>query len=185
MNFLLEIGTEEIPHWMIPGALRQLSALDLLGGVAEVDATPRRLVVRASHVPERTPDTEEVLLGPAPPPGYSAGAPMDKATEGWIKKNTLDIKDVYIQETAKGRRWGVTKRIPGRRALDILSETLPAAIVGIQWPKTMYWTAKNGPRFIRPIRWIVALLDHEVIPFEIAGVRSGNVTRGHRQLGLP
>jgi glycyl-tRNA synthetase beta chain len=57
------------------------------------------------------------------------------------------------------------------------------AILAIQWPKTMYWTAKNGPRFIRPIRWIVALLDDQVIPFEIAGVKTGNVTRGHRQLG--
>src|SRR5262249_5064507 len=66
---------------------------------------------------------------------------------------------------------------------DIFSRTLPEAIIGIQWPKTMYWTAKNGPRFIRPIRWIVARLDDQVIPFEIAGVRSGNVTRGHRQLG--
>src|SRR5205807_1460928 len=59
----------------------------------------------------------------------------------------------------------------------------PPAILAIQWPKTMYWSAKNGPRFIRPIRWIVALLDDQVIPFEIAGVRSGNITRGHRQLG--
>ena len=183
MNFLLEIGTEEIPHWMIPGALKQLSALDLLGAKPEIDATPRRLVVRATGVPERTPDTEDVLLGPAPSPGFSAGMAMDKATEGWIKKHKLDIQDVYIQETEKGRRWGAARRIPGKRALDIFSETLPVAIVGIQWPKTMYWTAKNGPRFIRPIRWIIALLDDQVIPFEIAGVRSGNLTRGHRQLG--
>ena len=67
--------------------------------------------------------------------------------------------------------------------MDILAESLPAAILAIQWPKTMYWTGEDGPRFIRPIRWIVALLDDEVIPFEIAGVKSGNITRGHRQLG--
>ena len=76
------------------------------------------------------------------------------------------------------------KLVPGRATLDILAESLPAAILGIQWPKTMYWTGgKTGPRFIRPIRWIVALLGDEVIPFEIAGVKSGNVTRGHRMLG--
>ncbi len=87
------------------------------------------------------------------------------------------------------RRWSagdyyeLRRLAPGRRTLDILSETIPAAILAIQWPKAMYWTAKTGPRFIRPIRWLVALLDEQVIPFEIAGVKSGNVTRGHRQLG--
>jgi glycyl-tRNA synthetase beta chain len=65
-----------------------------------------------------------------------------------------------------------------------LAEALPPAILGIQWPKAMYWTDRNGPRFIRPIRWLVALLGDQVIPFEIAGLKSGNITRGHRQLGL-
>src|SRR5262249_21122832 len=82
-----------------------------------------------------------------------------------------------------GEYYELRIQVPGSRSLDIFSRTLPEAIIGIQWPKTMYWTAKNGPRFIRPIRWIVALLDDQVIPFEIAGIRSGNVTRGHRQLG--
>ncbi len=79
-----------------------------------------------------------------------------------------------------GEYYELRKNVPGRRAIDILAEYLPGAIVGMQWPKTMYWTGKNGPRFIRPIRWIVALLGDQVIPFEIAGVKSGNVTRGHR-----
>jgi glycyl-tRNA synthetase beta subunit len=64
LDFLLEIGTEEIPHWMIPGALAQLSKLDLLGATPRVDATPRRLVVRAEGLPERTPDAEQVVKGP-------------------------------------------------------------------------------------------------------------------------
>jgi glycyl-tRNA synthetase beta chain len=172
MNFLLEIGTEEIPHWMIPGALKQLEAFDLLGAKPEVDATPRRLVVRATGIPERTPDEEQIIKGPP----VSAG---EKAAAGFAKKQGVELSAMQ----KAGDYYELRKQVSGRRAVDILAGSLPPAIVGIQWPKTMYWTAKNGPRFIRPIRWIVALLGGEVIPFEIAGVRSGNVTRGHRRLG--
>lgn len=172
MNFLLEIGTEEIPHWMIPAALDQLAKIDLLGAAPLVDATPRRLVVKAGGVPERTPDEEKTVKGPP----LSAG---EKAAAGFAKKQGVDVSAL----AKAGDYYELRVRVPGRGAVEILSETLPPAILGIQWPKTMYWTAKNGPRFIRPIRWIVALLDDRVIPFEIAGVTSGSLTRGHRQLG--
>ena len=172
LDFLLEIGTEEIPHWMIPGALTQLAKLDLLGATPRVDATPRRLVVRAEGLPERTPDSEVTVKGPP----MTAG---DKAAEGFAKKQGADASALR----KAGNYYELVKKIPGRAARDILAESLPSAILGIQWPKTMYWTDKNGPRFIRPIRWIVALLGDQVIPIEIGGVRSGNVTRGHRQLG--
>ena len=82
-----------------------------------------------------------------------------------------------------GDYYELRKQIPGRAVRDLLAESLPPKIFGIQWPKTMYWGAKGGPRFIRPIRWIVALLDDEIIPFEFAGVKSGNHSRGHRVLG--
>src|SRR5271169_3811248 len=82
-TLLLEIGTEEIPHWMIPGALAQLQKLDLLGATPRVDATPRRLVVQASGVPERTPDREEILKGPPVASG-------DKAAAGFAKKQGVD-----------------------------------------------------------------------------------------------
>jgi glycyl-tRNA synthetase beta chain len=172
LEFLLEIGTEEIPHWMIPGALKQLSAADFLGAQPRVDATPRRLVVQASGLPERTPDQELVIKGPP----VSAG---DKAAAGFAKKQGVDLQTMQ----KAGDYYELHKLVPGRRAIDILAEMLPGVILGIQWPKTMYWTAKDGPRFIRPIRWIVALLGDQVIPFEIAGVKSGNITRGQRQLG--
>ena len=173
MNFLLEIGTEEIPHWMIPSALDQLSKLDLLGAVPTLDATPRRLIIRASGLSERTPDREEILKGPP----VSAG---EKAAAGFARKQGVDPSEVK----PSGGYYELRKRIRGRAAVDILAESLPAAILAIQWPKTMYWTGgKSGPRFIRPIRWIVALLGDQIISFEIAGVKSGNVTRGHRQLG--
>src|SRR5579863_2215303 len=97
-----------------------LQTNQLAAPMPRIEATPRRLVVIAPNVPERTPDREDVLLGPAPPPGFSAGAPMDPATEGWIRKNNLNIQEIFIQETSKGRRWGVRRRIPGRSMRDIL-----------------------------------------------------------------
>ncbi len=84
--------------------------------------------------------------------------------------------------TKAGDYWELTKVIPGRPTRELLAESLPAAVLALQWPKTMYWEP-TGARFIRPIRWIVALLGSEVVPFEIAGVKSGSVTRGHRKLG--
>ncbi len=173
MNFLLEIGTEEIPHWMIPRALQQLRALyngyqDLL-----VDATPRRLLVKGSGLDERTPDHEMIIPGPP----LSAG---DRAAAGFAKKQGINPSELG----KAGEYYEYRKLVQGRKMIDILAENLPGDIRSIQWPKTMYWIGgKTGPRFIRPIRWMVALLDDQVIPFEIAGVKSGNVTRGHRQLG--
>jgi glycyl-tRNA synthetase beta chain len=172
MNFLLEIGTEEIPHWMIPSALAQLSKLDLFGATLEVDATPRRLVVRATGLPDRTPDQEQLVKGPP----ITAG---DKAAAGFAKKQGVELS--AMQKV--GDYYELRKKIEGRPVRDLLAESLPTSILGIQWPKTMYWGEKGGPRFIRPIRWIVALLDDEIIPFEIAGVKSGDVSRGHRILG--
>ena len=175
MNFLLEIGTEEIPHWMIPGALKQLAAMNLFGATPQVDATPRRLVVRATNVTERTPDEEQIVKGPP----ISAG---DKAAAGFAKKQGVELSAM----TKAGDYYELRKKISGRAVRDILAETLPATILGMQWPKTMYWAGgKTGPRFIRPIRWIVALLGDQVISFELAGVKSGSATRGHRILGLP
>jgi glycyl-tRNA synthetase beta chain len=173
LDFLLEIGTEEIPHWMIPAALEQLRQLDLFGASPQVDATPRRLVVWATGLPERTPDSEQVIKGPP----ISAG---DKAAEGFAKKQGADVSTLR----KAGNYFELVKRVEGRPVRDLLAESLPAAILALPWPKTMYWTGgKHGPRFIRPIRWLVAMLGSEVIPFEIAGVRTGNLSRGHRILG--
>src|SRR5579871_4810350 len=119
LDFLLEIGTEEIPHWMIPGALKQLEVLDLLGAKPRVDATPRRLVVMASAVPERTPDQEQILKGPP----LSAG---DRAAAGFAKKQGVELSALV----KSGEYYELRKTVAGRSAVEILSETLPAAIVG-------------------------------------------------------
>jgi len=173
LPFLLEIGTEEIPDWMIEPALESLKAqLDGLGIAACMDATPRRLVARADGLVERLPDTAERVTGPR------KGAP-EKAVEGFARKQGVTPADLAIE----GEYYTYLRKTPGRRMIDVLAESLPGIILKIAFPKTMYWTGKNGPRFIRPIRWLVALLGNDVIPFEIAGVKSGNVTYGHRRLG--
>ena len=171
LPFLLEIGTEEIPDWMIEGALENLRSLfvEAIGGDfgASVDATPRRLVLRARGFPEKQPDVIKKISGPA------VSAP-EAAVAGFARKQGATVADLQQEDG----RYVFSKLMAGRATREILADALPNVILKIYFPKTMYWTAKNGPHFIRPIRWIVALLGHEVVPIEIAGVRSGNLTFG-------
>jgi glycyl-tRNA synthetase beta chain len=179
-RFLLEIGTEEVPDWMIPGALENLrllfEKLALPYESVRLDATPRRLVLRADGLPMRLPDREERVQGPA------KNAPA-QAVAGFARKQGVAPEDLILEVTAKGEYYSYLKKVPGRAVREILAEALPGVILGIYFPKTMYWTGKGGPRFIRPIRWIVALLGEDIVPFELAGVRSGALTAGHRRLG--
>jgi glycyl-tRNA synthetase beta chain len=184
LPFLLEIGVEEIPDWMIEGALRDLRSLFeetlVRAGVpaqsVRVDGTPRRLVLRAEGVPERQSDSEELVTGP--PKSASAAA-----VAGFAKKQGIAPDALLVQSTPKGDYYGYTRKVAGRPVRQILAQALPDLILKVTFPKTMYWTGKAGPRFIRPIRWLVALLGEEVVPFEMAGVRSGNTSGGHRILG--
>jgi glycyl-tRNA synthetase beta chain len=184
IDFLLEIGTEEIPDWMIQPALGQLresfSKLieeNKLGGeVAWVEGTPRRIALLAQGLTDRQSDSEEVVTGP--PAAAPAGA-----VAGFAKKQGVSVDSLEKVSTPKGEYLAARKKIAGRATGDILAGVLPGLIQGIYFPKTMYWTGKGGPRFIRPIRWMVALLGDTVVPFELAGVASGNTSRGHRRLG--
>ncbi len=179
LPFLLEIGTEEIPDWMIPGALASLhDQLAGLGIEARMDATPRRLTARAGGLLERLPDSEERVMGPP-------RTANPKAVEGFARKLGVGADDLKIETTPKGEYYTYLRKVEGRKMIDILAEALPGIILKITFPKTMYWTGKTGPRFIRPIRWLVALLGNEVIPFELAGVHSGNITVGRRRTLQP
>ncbi|HEX3681174.1 MAG TPA: glycine--tRNA ligase subunit beta [Bryobacteraceae bacterium] len=180
--FLLEIGTEEIPDWMIEPALEDLRARyqaafgQFEGSAIIVTATPRRLILLAKNILEKAPDVETV----APGPYVSAGV---KAAEGFARKQGVGLEQLKKAADAKGERYVFAQLTKGRLAIEALAEKLPEVIAGIHFPKSMYWTGKNGVRFIRPIRWIVALLDEQIVRFEVAGVQSGNLTRGHRVLG--
>jgi len=184
MNLLLEIGAEEIPDWMLEGALQYLSTAvsalikDKNLGAANIrtDATPRRLVLRAEGLLPREPDTEERVWGPA------KSAP-EAAIAGFARKQSKTLADLELLSDGKLEKYSFLRKTQGRPTTQILAEALPQLILKTPFPKTMYWPGKGGPRFIRPIRWIVALLGDEVIPFEIAGVSAGNQSSGHRVLG--
>ncbi len=184
--FLLEIGTEEMPDWMIDPALKELQQLfeallaenKLDGKVTLAEATPRRLVLMAEGISAIQPDSVELVMGPPRAAGEAAAA-------GFARKLGVEPQALKTVQTAKGEYLAYEKKIRGRASINILAEALPGLILKLYFPKTMYWTGKGGPRFVRPIRWIVALLGAHVIPFELAGVKSGNITRGHRQLGKP
>ena len=180
LPFLLEIGTEEIPDWMIPSALENLrllfEKLEIPHESITMDATPRRLVLRADGLPARQADSEERVMGPP------KSAPA-QAVAGFARKQGIAPGDLAVETTPRGEYYCFTRKVAGRRTKDILADALPGIILQIYFPKTMYWTVKGGPRFIRPIRWIVALLGEEIVPFELAGVHSGALTSGHRRLG--
>ena len=189
-EFLLEVGTEEIPDWMIEPAcghldrnfMQALEEADLHEGVTcEVHATPRRLVLVASNLAERQADKSERLTGPPKKIAFDDKGEPTKAGLGFATRAGMAIEDLDVADDG---RLFVEKQVEGRATLEILGEALPDVILGVHFPKTMYWTGKTGPRFIRPIRWLVALLDGEVVPFEIAGVASGYRTFGHRRLGI-
>lgn len=177
-EFLLEIGVEEIPAWMIESALQQLGAKlgELTTAEAWLFGTPRRLTAYVPHLPDSQPDTEEQLTGPP------KKAPK-QAAEAFAKKCGVEIAQLQTSVTPKGEYWTFLKKEKGQQTAALLESALPQIILGIHWPKTMYWTAKNGPRFIRPIRSLLALFGGAVLKFEIAGIAAGNTTFGHRALG--
>jgi glycyl-tRNA synthetase beta chain len=186
MNLLLEIGSEEIPDWMLKGALEHLSVAvaalvkdNRLGeATIQTDATPRRLTVRAEGLIPQQPNSEERIWGPP----KNAPAP---ALSGFAKKQNIDPTQLEILSDGKTEKYSYLRKIPGRPATAILAEALPQLILKTPFPKSMYWTGKTGVRFIRPIRWIVALLDDQILPFEIAGIPASNQSSGHRKLGAP
>src|SRR5215470_4444618 len=188
-DFLLEIGTEEIPARMIAGAQEELQRrvsdvltrerLSATGEITSLD-TPRRLAVLASGVPSSQPEVVEQLNGPAVSVAFKDGQPTP-AAHAFAKKAGVDVAQLARTTTPKGEYLTAKVTKKGRAAADIIAESLPKEIASIYWPKNMYWRKPNE-RFVRPVRWVVAMLDGEVIPLEFGGVRAGNQTRGHRIL---
>jgi glycyl-tRNA synthetase beta chain len=127
----------------------------------------------ASGLPTGQADTEEVLNGPPKSAGQGAA-------QGFARKNGATADQLETLVTPKGEYFALRRKVAGQATSKILAAKLPEFILGIPWPKAMYWGAKGSPRFIRPIRWIVALLQDDVVSFDAAGVASGNLTQGHR-----
>jgi glycyl-tRNA synthetase beta chain len=188
-DLLLEIGCEEIPARMIDAAqndlafrVGQLLERESLGSPAGASApltTPRRLSVIAP-IADRQQDVTEQVTGPAVNIAFKDGQPTP-AAHAFAKKVGLGVAQLERVTTSKGEYLSARVTKKGRSAVEILAEALPKEIASIYWPKNMYWR-KPSERFVRPVRWLVAMLDAEVIPLEFDGVRAGNQSRGHRIL---
>jgi glycyl-tRNA synthetase beta chain len=195
-DFLFEIGCEEIPAGMIAKAANDLKVIlerhFLTNGLVaeksgaasiETFGAPRRLTAIIRGVRLKQEDVTREITGPPKSIAFDNLGEPTRAAESFASKQGIPLSKLTVVNTPKGEYVAAVQVILGRPAGQILSEALPQAIQEIPWPRSMYWTGAREPRFIRPVRWIVALLDGKVIPFSFAGVQSGNRTEGHRFLG--
>ena len=191
-TFLLEVGTEELPasfvqdaigQWRsrIPAALNeQLLSIENL----EIYGTPRRLAVVISGLPAQQPDREEAVKGPPTQAAFRDGQPT-KAAEGFARKCNVSIEALEVRSTDKGEFVFVQQKIPGRPTADILTELVPQWITSLEGRRFMRW-GDGDLRFPRPIRWLVTLLDADVLPITLQNgsevCTSGRISQGHRVL---
>ena len=189
-DLLLEVGTEEIPARLVPGGDAGLGKR-LPSGPARARPRVRRANLGRCHAapawrwlrrvcPIRQRDRTETLAGPSKQIAFDPDGNPTRAALGFARKAGVAVEELELGEDGK---LTVRRTIAGQRTHDLLARVLPDVVLGVRFPRSMYWMGKGSPRFIRPIRWLVALLDGDVVPVEFAGVRSGNVTWGHRRLG--
>src|SRR5437764_3614822 len=192
-DLLIEIGCEEIPARMIDAAREELAKrlTDLLQRerltvqraetAITAFSTPRRLAVLARHVSSQQPNVEEKLVGPATKVAFKDGNPTP-AAEAFARKAGVEVAKLDKITNPKGDYLAATVMRRGRSAGELLAEALPKELNALYWAKNMYWRASKPERFVRPVRWIVAMLDDESLPLEYGGVKAGNRSRGHRIL---
>ena len=193
-DFLFEIGLEEVPARMIASAQAEL--LRRVVGMLEREhlvpasveaqsyATPRRLAVLVQGVAERQEDVAGEAMGPAVKIAYpqGLGAAPGAAAMAFAKKSGVAVSALKVVETPKGQYVSATSFKVGRSASDVIAAELSKELAGIYWAKTMYWRAGKPERFVRPVRWIVALLGDEVVRVDFGGYTAGRETYGHRVL---
>lgn len=185
-DLLFEIGAEEIPAGFMPnilGQLKQLAETKLNDAHLPFESiatygTPRRLALIVKGLADTSAEISERHKGPSASIAYDADGNPTKAAIGFARGKGLDVADLVVED---GYIYAETKTA-GVPAKDIVTDMLPQLITGLNFPKSMHWGNLDA-KFVRPVRWLVALLDEEVIPVEFATVKSGNVTRGHRFLG--
>jgi glycyl-tRNA synthetase beta chain len=187
-DFLLEIGCEEIPARMIDAAsaeLRErvgalLTRERLVASKITAFESPRRLAIMVSAIAATQADRVEQITGPSVNVAYKDGQPTP-AAYAFAKKHGVEVAQLERVTTPKGEYLAAKVTKKGRAAAEVLAEGLPREIGEIYWPKNMYWR-KPAERFVRPVRWLVAMLDGEAIPLEFDGIRAGKTSRGHRIL---
>lgn len=191
-NFLLEVGTEELPATFVDSAIQQwrsripqsLSENSLTSSNIEVYGTPRRLALLIKDLPTQQPDRVEEIKGPPAQAAFKDGKPT-KAAEGFAKKQQVELDALEIRPTEKGEFVFVRVSYPGRPVADVLTELIPQWILGLEGKRLMRW-GDGDLRFSRPIVWLVALLDDAVLPIEIINgsetIKSDRLSFGHRVL---
>ena len=189
-TFLLEIGTEELPTGDLTDALQQLRAkvpdllaqLRLSHGEVHVEGTPRRLAVVVQAVAARQPDRELVIKGPPANRAYDADGAPTRAAEGFARSKGVTVADLEVRDVDGGQYVIAVVHETGRLAGQVLADALADLVTGIGFGKSIRWNA-SGVSFSRPIRWFVSLLGETILPFALAGVSGGRVTRGLRIFG--
>lgn len=190
-DLLLEIGTEELPYQFVSVGLRALAeAADrefkenrLAYEKVQTFGTPRRLVLTVQGLALKQAPMLKEAMGPSKSVGFGPDGQPTKAAVGFAASHGLTVDQLEIRQMPKGEYLFAVKRDAGRPTPAVLHDLLPKLITGLSFPKAMRWN-KTGIRFARPIRWIVALCDGRAVPFEVAGVKAGSRTWGHRFLGL-
>ena len=189
-NILLEIGTEEIPSRFIPDALEALknnaqaafASNRIEFKDAKTYATPRRLVLIITNASEAQTEIVEMLKGPPVSTAYDENGVPTRAAEGFAKGKGISVDELKEIEVGGVKYIAAEVRQESKKTLDVLPELLKNLIASLSFPKSMYWD-QSGVRFARPIRWIVALADENVIPFTYGQISSGRRTSGHRFMG--
>jgi glycyl-tRNA synthetase beta chain len=195
-ELLFEIGCEEIPAEMVAKAAQELkeilakhlSANRLISETSsdtsiEAFGAARRLVAVARNVRLRQEDVTKEIIGPPRSVAFDNVGEPTRAAMSFAEKQGVPVSKLIFVNTPRGECLATKQVVIGQAAARILEKVLPEAIREISWPRSMYWLGAQSARFIRPIRWIVAVLDHRVITVSFAGVRSSNRTEGHRFLG--
>lgn len=187
LDFLIEVGTEEIPARMLSRAAQDLEGLLLssldAAGLAHSGSkrffTPRRLAVLICGIPEAQADRSEMVLGPSVAIAKTADGSFTPAAVGFARGKGRTIDDLVEADSPKGPVVALRIDTPGRRTADVLAAAVPQALASLKFPKAMRWADGRGP-FVRPIHWICCLFGDSVIDFEFIGIRSGRESRGHR-----
>jgi glycyl-tRNA synthetase beta chain len=195
-ELLLEIGCEEIPAGMIVKACAELKALlekyfmanalmgeGAAGGLIETFGAPRRLVAIAKNLRLKQEDVVREITGPPKAIAFDNVGEPTRAAMSFAEKQGMAVSKLTIIQTPKGEYLAAKQFVTGKPAAQILATILPQVIAEISWPRSMHWTGIGKARFIRPVRWIVALLNGKIVPFSFADVAAGAHTEGHRFLG--
>jgi glycyl-tRNA synthetase beta chain len=191
-DFLFEIGCEEIPAGMLPGAMKELKVIlekyltanNLMDdSPVEIYGAPRRLAASCVSLRVKQPDEAKEIQGPPKSVAYDAQGKPTRAAESFAEKNNVSISNLATITTPKGEYLSARQVILGRPAKEILEEILPRAVAEIPWQRSMYWTGAEGLHFIRPIRWVVAMLGGKALRFSLGDAVAGRDSRGHRFLG--